>query len=101
MQHEVKKLLKQFGCEVLDFSQPFRALQTRGIADLLVIHVERNRFAWMEVKAAGGKQSRHQLWFQVLVEAVGMRYVIGGIAEAVSLLREWGFKLGATPGEEE
>lgn len=100
VQRNVVKTAKQFGCEVVKFSQPFGALQTRGIADLRIYHRQRKRAAWFEVKAVGGKQSPGQKDFQALVESVGERYVLGGVPELISLLREWGFKLGATPGEE-
>ena len=100
VQKDVIKNAKRFGCEVVSFSQPFGALQTKGIPDLRIYHRERKRSAWFEVKRDGGKQSPGQKSFQILVESVGERYVMGGVPELVSLLREWGFKLGATPGEE-
>lgn len=99
-QRDIVTTAKRFGCEVVSFSQPFGALQTKGIADLRIYHRERKRAAWFEVKTPTGKQSSGQIWFQNLVESVGERYVMGGVPELVSLLREWGFKLGATPGEE-
>ena len=100
IQRAIVKVLKQFGCDVVNFSQPFGALQTPGIADLKVYHRDRNRTAWFECKRPGGKQSPGQRAFQVLVESVGERYVLGGMQECLSLLCEWGFKLGATHGEE-
>ena len=93
IQHDVVKTFKQFGCEVVSFSQPFGALQTRGIADLRIYHRQRKRSAWFEVKAAGGRQSPGQCEFQELVESVGETYVLGGIPELLELLREWGFRL--------
>ena len=94
VQRDVVTTAKQFGCDVVSFSQPFGALQTRGIADLRIYHRERKRSAWFEVKAAGGKQSTGQCEFQGLVESVGERYVLGGVRELLELLREWGFRLG-------
>lgn len=93
IQRDVVKTTRQFGCEVVSFSQPFAAKQTAGIADLRIYHRQRKRSAWFEVKAAGGKQSPGQKVFQELVESVGERYVLGGMEECLDLLREWGFRL--------
>ncbi|KKM54227.1 hypothetical protein LCGC14_1553570 [marine sediment metagenome] len=94
IQRDIAKTFKQFGCEVVSFSQPFAAKQTAGIADLRIYHRERKRSAWFEVKRPGGKQSPGQKVFQGLVESVGERYVLGGMPQCLELLREWGFKLG-------
>ena len=94
VQRDVVKTAKQFGCEVVSFSQPFAAKQTAGIADLRIRHRGRKRVAWFEVKAEDGEQSPAQKVFQEGEEAVGQRYVMGGLSELLSLLREWGFKLG-------
>ncbi len=99
VQRDVIKNAKRFGCEVVSFSQPIGAPQTRGIADLRIYHRDRHQAAWFEVKALAGKQSPGQKSFQSLVESVGERYVLGGVPALLSLLREWGFRL-ATPGEE-
>ena len=101
VQKDVIKNAKQFGCEVVKFAQPFGSLQTPGIADLRIRHRGRKKAAWFEVKTPTGKQSPDQKVFQEGEEAVGQRYVMGGVPELIALLREWGFKLGATPGEEE
>ena len=66
VQKDVAKTAKQFGCEVVSFSQPFQSAQTRGIADLRIYHRERNQAAWFEVKRDGGKQSPGQKSFQIL-----------------------------------
>ena len=97
VQADVVKNAKRFGCEVVSFSQPFGALQTRGIADLRIYHRDRNQAAWFEVKTPTGKQSPGQVAFQSLVESVGERYVLGGVPALLSLLREWGFDFPAPP----
>lgn len=95
IQRDIIKTAKQFGCEVVSFSQPFAAKQMAGIADLRIYHRQRKRSAWFEVKAAGGRQSPGQRDFQGLVESVGERYVLGGVPELLELLKEWGFRLGS------
>jgi len=70
VQRDVVKTAKQFGCEVLSFSQPFAAMQTRGVADLRIYHRARQRAVWFEVKAKGGKQSPGQKQFQELLSRV-------------------------------
>ena len=91
IQRDIVTTAKRFGCDVVSFSQPFAAKQTRGIADLRIYHRERKRSAWFECKTLTGKQSPGQKSFQSLVESVGERYVVGGVPELLELLREWGF----------
>ena len=98
VQKDVIKNAERFGCEVVRFSQPFGSLQTPGIPDLRIRHLDRNKVAWFEVKAKDGVQSKDQKAFQKSEEAVGARYVLGGVPALLSLLREWGFRL-ATLGE--
>ncbi len=83
VQRDVIKNAKTFGCEVVSFSQPFGALQTRGIADLRIYHRDRNQAAWFEVKTPTGKQSPGQVAFQSLVEAVGERFEAGSARSLV------------------
>ena len=95
IQRDIVRTLEQFGCTVIRFSQPFGSLQTKGIADLRVYHRDRKVAAWFEVKRNGARQSPGQVEFQRLVESVGETYILGGIPECLSLLRDWGFRLAA------
>ena len=78
-------LYEQVGLVVIQFSQPFRATQTEGIADLLILDPKRQASWWHEVKRRQGPeykkvksvQSGHQKIFQAWVESVGQRYIIG------------------------
>ena len=73
---------KMLGCEVVKFSQPHRASQTRGIADLRVYHAKGTW--WHEIKTPTGKQSEWQRKFQEMVERYGETYIMGGIEAAVA-----------------
>ena len=72
-------LYEQVGLVVIQFSQPFRATQTEGIADLLILDPKRQASWWHEVKRRQGPeykkvksvQSGHQKIFQAWVGWVG------------------------------
>ena len=91
-------LYEQVGCVVIKFSQPHKATQTRGIADLLILCPKLNTSWWHEVKRRSGpeykkvksEQSPHQAGFQYEVERVGMRYIIGPLSTARQELIERG-----------
>ena len=91
-------LYEQVGLIVIQFSQPFRATQTEGIADLLILDPKRGAFWWHEVKRRQGPeykkvksvQSQHQKIFQADVESVGHRYILGPLSTAEQELIERG-----------
>jgi hypothetical protein len=91
-------LYEQVGLVVIQFSQPFRATQTEGIADTLILDPKRQASWWHEVKRRQGPeykkvksvQSPHQKQFQAWVESVGMRYIIGPLSTASEELYERG-----------
>lgn len=91
-------LYEQVGCVVIKFSQPHKATQTRGIADLLILCPKLNTSWWHEVKRRRGpeykkvksEQTPHQAGFQFEVERVGMRYIIGPLSVAQQELIERG-----------
>lgn len=51
VQEGIRKVLRERGAAVYDTSQPYRAMITPGLPDLLVFHD--GRHAWVEVKAPG------------------------------------------------
>ena len=89
-------LYEQVGLIVIKFSQPQRAIQTRGIADTLILDPKREASWWHEIKRRQGPeykkvksvQSEHQKVFQAWVESVGMRYIIGPLSTARDELLE-------------
>ena len=87
-QRKVVRLYQTVGCQVWTTSQPFRAALSPGIPDLIVFH---RRAMWFhETKAPKGKQSPEQLQFQRAADRCGVRYVLGGEAEAKKLLQAMG-----------
>lgn len=84
----VKRLYRTLGYTVVSFQQPRRTMQTPGIPDLKIYG--KGWTWWFEVKAEGGKQSDHQRAFQIMAEASGERYFIGGVEEAIQALESQG-----------
>lgn len=82
VQSSITKLFRQMSVPYYDTSQPFRALITPGVPDLIVFH-PRHGLAFIEVKSVSGRQSKAQQRFQQQCEAAGIRYVLGGV-EAVA-----------------
>lgn len=82
-------LMESMGFVTIRFSQPFRSLQTRGIADRLYIHETRKLAVFWEAKRAGMllgdgrtrnafyKQTPAQKVFQHLIQTIGWEYVTG------------------------
>ena len=93
VQLDVKRLYRQFGGVVYDFSQPRASMQTPGIADLLVCFPNRECAFWQEVKTEKGQQTLAQEQFQALMEQCGIPYVLGGTTEALEQLKAIGFRL--------
>jgi len=91
-------LYEQVGLVVIKFSQPHKATQTLGIADLLVLDEKRFESWWHEVKRRQGPeykkvsygQTKHQRSFQRKVEAADHRYIIGPLSTAREELIERG-----------
>lgn len=86
------------GCIVIKFSQAQKAMQTRGISDLLVLCPKLNTFWWHEVKRRQGPeyqkiqhgQTPHQVQFQGWVELVGHTYILGPLSVAQQHLEKLG-----------
>jgi len=90
IQRQVKGVYKAFGCIIYDFSQPRASMQTPGIPDLLILHLDSRTHWYMEVKRGKGaayKQSQPQLDFDRDITWCGGRYVLGGVEEAYEALR--------------
>lgn len=101
-QWAIYKLARQVGCNVLWFSQPFRATQTKGIADLRIYppktrSLEDSRAVWFEVKKVDGPQSDDQATFASGVTGYDERYICGGMYEFIDLLIEWGIVMHQPP----
>jgi len=83
-------LYEQVGLIVIKFSQPHKATQTKGIADLQILDLKREAFWWHEVKRRRGpdyykvksEQTADQREFQLAVEATGQRYILGPLSTA-------------------
>lgn len=101
VQLDVKRLYRQFGGVVYDFSQGYRpggrrhgsTRQTPGIPDLFVCFSDRGKAFWHEVKTEDGCQTTAQRGFQDVTERSGVPYVLGGTTAAVEQLRAIGFRL--------
>jgi len=86
------------GFTVISFSQPQKSLQTRGIADQLVMDNRSPTWFWFEVKRMTGpeyyarkhNQTPDQLWFQKRVETQGHRYELGSRQRVQEILIEMG-----------
>lgn len=90
-QRDVYRLYVAVGCEVIWLSQPRATMQTEGIPDLKVYCRRKGLTWWHETKRPqGGKQSPSQARFQVLAEACGEQYVLGGWEDAVRMVRKVG-----------
>ena len=62
-------------------SQPFKAAQTRGIADLRVYHAKGSW--WHEVKRRKGKMSDHQEKVRQMAISCGEAHYVGGLNTAI------------------
>jgi hypothetical protein len=82
IQRGIVRTYRQYGCWVVQFSQPFGALQTPGIPDLKVYHPETKTTWWHEVKRPKGKQSPAQQEFQRMAELCGEVVLVGGLRPA-------------------
>lgn len=80
VQRRVIAVYAEQGWPVHVLSQPRAVTGTTGTADLLVFTP--HGILWHEVKTATGKQRATQRVFQRRVEAVGMAYILGGVAAA-------------------
>jgi dsRNA-specific ribonuclease len=91
-------LYEQVGLIVVKFSQPHKATQTLGIADLQILDPKREAFWWHEVKRRQGpeykkvksEQTADQRAFQLDVESTGQRYILGPLSTARDELIERG-----------
>lgn len=87
VQSAIKKLLGYYDIAVYDTSQPFRAAVTPGVPDLLCFCTTRGFFV-IECKSEDGRQSKAQREFQSHCEAAGVPYVLGGIENVATFLRQ-------------
>jgi hypothetical protein len=78
VQHDVVKLYRSLGCTVIVLSQTRPSHVSVGLPDLKVYCPRKRLTFWHEVKAPGGVQSTDQRTFQVLAEACGETYLLGG-----------------------
>lgn len=104
VQRQVVEVYEKAGCVVAPVAQSYRRGSRRnpgtpGMPDLYVFPPLRGATAfrgaatqpfWHESKRAGGKQRPGQLEWQQLCEARGVRYVLGGVPEAIAQLRSLG-----------
>lgn len=84
-QAKIKQLLRLAGGVVFDTSQPFRALITPGVPDLIAF-VPRRGLVFIECKGPLGKQSKAQRGFQAQCEAAGVPYLL---ADRVEIVADW------------
>ncbi len=84
-QSAVRRILAAHGVAVYDTSQPFRALITPGVPDLICFCPRRGLF-FVEVKAPGGRPTPAQLEFRERCTAAGAQHVLGGANEVLTFL---------------
>jgi hypothetical protein len=90
------ELYQKVGCIVHKTSQRQRPVgMTVGIPDLIVFCPRRNLMFFHEVKRDGGRQSPGQEAFEIACRQCGVRYVLGGIGTARSILEELGILVAA------
>lgn len=97
-ERQIIDLCGMVGLGIIKFSQPHKASQTRGVADLLVLCPKQGTYFWCEVKRRQGDeykktghgQTLHQKTFQVAVEEVGMTYILGSLSTVQEHLRTLG-----------
>lgn len=98
-QRQIIDLYEEVGLIVIQFSQPFKGTQTRGIADLLILDRKRETSWWHEVKRRQGPeykkvqygQTAHQKSFEIEVVAAGHTYILGPLSTATSYLEGNGY----------
>jgi hypothetical protein len=73
---------RMLGYEIVKFSQPQRALQTRGIPDRLYLHPAHKLAIWAEMKSETGKLSPYQKALHEKLTAAG-QVVVTGTANVV------------------
>lgn len=79
------RLMAAHGFVAVRFSQARATNQSPGIPDRKYFHAARGLAVWWEAKAPGGKQRPAQREFQLMAEAVGETYLLGG----TMALTEW------------
>ncbi len=82
----IKRLLSMLGVAYYDTSQPFRALITPGVPDLIAFHQGRGLF-FIEVKSRTGRQSKAQQQFETLCRRSGIPYILGGTQQVIDFLQ--------------
>lgn len=87
VQESVKRLLRLYGVAIYDTSQPFRAAITPGLPDLICFCEKRGLF-FVEVKGSDGKQTAVQKVFEMLSMRARIPYILGGVEEVATFLRE-------------
>lgn len=86
-----KRSLEQLGFHVTLFSQPFRAMQTRGIPDMYIRHERWGLRLWVEAKAGRNKATADQQeWGRIERESGGAWIVAYTLDEIIDELRRMG-----------
>lgn len=79
------RMMMSLGFSIVRLSQKRRSKITEGVPDRRYYHLRRRLFVWWEAKGATGRQRPAQREFQLMCDATGDPYVLGG----TELLREW------------
>lgn len=82
---EGDRMMLALGFASIHYSQKKVAKVTPGIPDRRYYHVRRRLFLWWEAKSATGRQRPGQREYQLLCDATGDPYVLGGLEP----LRQW------------
>lgn len=78
VQRQIVALYRSLNCVVLILSQTRPSHVTVGLPDLKVYCPRKRLTWWFEVKSPDGVQRTAQHTFQVLAEACGETYLLGG-----------------------
>ena len=94
-----KRELEKLGFDVTLFSQPFRALQTRGIPDMYIRHPRWKIRLWIEWKAGKNKTTPHQAaWIAAENAAGGHAIVARSLCDVLDALRQAGAPIDTHTG---
>lgn len=91
------RVMQALGFAVVRFSQKRRSKVTEGIPDRRYYHRRRRLVLWWEAKSATGRQRPEQREFQLLCDAVGDPYVLGGLVQLQAWLERAGVVSGWEP----
>lgn len=85
VQRRVVKHFRAFGWSVYPTNQRRSSRIALGLPDFWAMKPGRGGL-WFEVKVPGGKQRPAQQSFQSVCQVAGVRYVCGGLVEAVQAI---------------